>query len=133
MRVLDEVADAIRIARGGRTSPVLSAIDLETILGGPISPRQWTPFEDHLNCPFPPLDFDQGHWFRTDEFRTVWDLVDHVAAYHPEWELPAERTVAAWGNAQIFAGVRAELAYAGNLDPRDVVREARLGPDLGMA
>lgn len=93
---------------------------------------QWAAMEWHLDCPVPLWEFDQGHWFRTDAIVTVWDVVDHGACCHPDWELPAERTPAAWRAAQVFAGVRAVFVEAMNLDPNDVVRQARLGPDLGM-
>jgi hypothetical protein len=132
MRVLDEVADAIRIARGGLTHPVLSSVVLEDIFGGPITPRQWARIQKHLACPLPPLEFDQGHWFRTDDFETVWDLVAYIAKHHPDWEPPLERTTAAWRNAQIFVGVRVEVAEAGSLRLKDVVRSARLRRDLRL-
>lgn len=132
MRVLDEVADAIRMARGGRTIPVHSAVLLEDILDGPITPRHWLALAEHLGCPMPPLEFDQGHWFRKDEFVTVWDLVEHVARHRPKWERPSEMTVAVWQEAQVFVGVREVLADVGNIDPGEVVRTARLGPDLNF-
>jgi hypothetical protein len=78
------------------------------------------------------LEFVQGHWFLPDSFATIWDLVELAARAHPEWELPTARTVAAWRNAQIFAGVRITLAEAGSLDEKQVVREARLKADLGL-
>ena len=59
-------------------------------------------------------------------------LSEFVAAHHPDWERPAERTQGAWRNAQVFAGVRSVLVDAGNLDPNDVVRPARLVPDLKL-
>jgi hypothetical protein len=132
MRVLDEVADAIRLARGGYTVRVHSAVVLEEVLGGPISPRQWSAMEEHLGCPLPPLEFDQGHYFRKDEFVTVWDLVEHVGRHRPSWERPMERPVAAWREAQIFAGVRVVLVDCANVDPGEVVRTARLRRDLNM-
>jgi hypothetical protein len=132
MRVLDEVADAIRIARGGLAHPVRSSVVFEDQFAGPVTPSQWTAMQRHLGCLLPPLEFDQGHWFRTDDFVTVWDFAAYVAAHHPDWELPAEPTPAVWRNAQIFAAVRCELVAAGNLDPRKVVRTARLRRDLNL-
>lgn len=132
MRVLDEVADAIRIARGGRTIPVQSSVALREVLGDPVTPEQWAALQRHLGCPLPPLEFDQGHWFRTDDFKTVWELAEYVARCRPEWVAASELTVAAWRNAQIFAGVRVEVAGAGNLDLSEVVREARFKRDLNM-
>jgi hypothetical protein len=74
----------------------------------------------------------QGRWFLPDGFEAVWNLVDHACYYHPDWEPPAARTVEAWREAQIFAGVRIVLVEAGSLDPAEVVREARLTRDLGL-
>lgn len=109
MRVLDEVADAIRIARGGRTVPVHTSVVLCEILGDAITPTQWSAIQRHLGCELPPLVLDQGHWFRTDGFQTVWDLADFVARCRPEWEAVTDSTVAAWQNAQIFAGYALRL------------------------
>jgi hypothetical protein len=131
MRVLDEVADAVRIARGGYAHPVTSSIVLEELFGGSPTPRQWAAMQKHLGCPL--VEFDQGHWFPLrDDFLTVWELVAYVAEYRPDWEPPREPTTAAWRNAQIFAGVRAVLVDAGNLDPEQVVREARFVRDLNL-
>jgi hypothetical protein len=130
MRVLDEVADAVRIARGGITAPVKEAVALEEILGGPITRAQCAALQRHLDCPVPLWEFDQGHWFQNDTIVTVWDVVDHVARHHPDWELPAERTPAAWREAQVFVGVRKGLVEALSLDPNEVVRSARVMRDL---
>jgi hypothetical protein len=132
MRVLDEVADAIRIARGGRTVPVHTCVLLREVLGDPITPAQWAALQRHLGGVLPPLVLDQGHWFRTDDFETVWDLAEYVARLRRDWEPVLSATVADWQNAQIFAGVRVEVAGAGNLDATEVVREARLMRDLSL-
>ncbi|VTR99980.1 unnamed protein product [Gemmata massiliana] len=132
MRVLDEVAAAVHAARYC-FRPVHTATGLEEQFAAPITPRQWTAIQRRLACDIPPLEFEQGHWFLPDGFVTVWDLVDHVARYHPEWELPSERTKSAWREAQIFVGVRVCIAGAGSLDEKDVVRSARLVKDLGLA
>jgi hypothetical protein len=130
MRVLDEVADAVRIARGGIAHPVRSSVLLADLFDGPVTWRHYAAMQKHLGCPL--LEFDQGHRFEVEDFVTVWELVAYVAVHHPDWELPSERTTAAWRNAQIFAGVRSVLVDAGNLDPKEVVREARLVPDLNL-
>ena len=132
MRVHDEVADAIRRAGGRAPRPVVSSFQLQELFEWPITPKQWALIQKHLGCPLPPLEFVQGHWFLPDGYETIWDLMEVAADAHPEWELPAERTEAAWRNAQVFAGVRICLADAGSLDPEDVVREARLRRDLGL-
>jgi len=131
MRVLDEVADAIRIARNRLSQPVLSSVNLEDQFGGVLMAAHWASIQRQLKCHRPLLDFDQGHWFAAD-LVTMWDLCDRVASQHPDWELPVEKTKAAWRNAQIFAGVRQALVDAGNLDPKDVVRSATLMRDLGL-
>jgi hypothetical protein len=132
MRVLDEVADAIQAARGAAPHPVLSSFNLEGQFGRPIAPKQWAAIQSSLACSLPPLEFVQGHWLLPGGFETIWDLVAHASRAHPGWEPPAERTVDAWRNAQVFAGVRTVLADAGALDKRQVVREARLKRDLGL-
>lgn len=43
-----------------------------------------------------------------------------------------EVTVAAWQEAQVFAGVREVLVDVGNVDPSEVVRTARLRRDLNF-
>jgi hypothetical protein len=131
MRVLDEVAEAIRRARGSRQRSVLAPFGLEQQFGYPITAREWTAIERHLACPLPPVEFTQGHWFLPDGFETIWDLVDHAARWHPEWEPPADRTEAAWREAQIFAGVRVVVAEALAVEPKAVTRQARLKADLG--
>jgi hypothetical protein len=130
MQLLDEVADAVRVARGGRTHPIRLAVGLEDLFGGPLTSRQWKMLADHLACPL--AEFDQGHYFPIGNFATVWDLVDHVARHRPDWELPAERTPAAWKNAQIFAGVRAVLTADFAIPAGAITRTSRLGPDLGL-
>lgn len=131
MRALDEVAEAVRRARGGRSVPVRSAFGLEEVLGGPPNPHQWAIFKQHLSRELPPLRFDQGHWFLPDGFATIWDLADVAARSNPGWEVPAIRTEAVWRDAQLFAGVRTERAGALSLAPEQVTRTARLKADLG--
>lgn len=133
MRVLDEVAEAVQLARGGRLPrPVREAVRLDECVGAAVTGARWAAAARHLGCPLPPVSFDQGHWFLPDEFPTVWELADHVARHRPDWEPPAARTAAAWREAQVFAGVREVLAEAGNLDPAEITRSARLRKDLHM-
>jgi len=93
MRLLEEVAYAIRIARGAVTHSVLGAVRLDELLGG-VTPKRWAAMQEHLGCPLPHLKFVQGHWFRTDQLETVWDLLAHVARHRPDWELPGRVNVA---------------------------------------
>src|SRR5262245_52469580 len=131
MCALDEVAGAIQYARERGRRPVLS-FGLEEQFDGPLTPRQWARIQRSLGCTLPPLEFHQGHWFLPDGFATIWDLAIHAACCHLDWEQPRERTEAAWREAQIFAKVRTTLVNVGCLDPKDVVREARLVKDLGL-
>jgi acyl carrier protein len=132
MRILDEVAAAIRLARGGRTLPLRSSVMLVEQFDGPVTVSQWDLIHHHLDCPLPQLEFVRGQWFRTDSLQTVWDLVAHVARYHPDWELPTELTSAAWRNAQIFAGVRAVMVERLSMPPEQVTRSTRFLEDLDM-
>jgi hypothetical protein len=133
MRVLDEVADAIQIARNRRPQPVLLSVGLEDQFEGlAMMAARWGRVQRQLACPLPLLVFDQGHWWLPDDLLTIWDLCNRVALHHPEWELPKEETSAAWRNAQIFAVVRQALVDAGNLNPSDVVRTALLQKDLHL-
>lgn len=129
MRVLDEV----HIARGQHyPRPVRDGERLEVLIGPMLTGARWAAAARHLGCPLPPATFDQGHWFLPDGFVTVWDLAAHVARERSEWEPPAERTPAAWQEAQVFAGVREVLVDAVNLYPEEVTRGARLRADLHM-
>src|SRR5215212_4625083 len=102
MRALDEVAAAINSAR---FLPVVSAVGLEELFRGPLTPKQWAAIQYHLDCRLPPLVFVQGHWFLPDGFETIRDLADYVADARPDWDPPTEYSVAAWRNAQIFVRV----------------------------
>src|SRR5262249_46339110 len=134
MRVLDEVAEAIHLARGERCPrPVRAGERLEDLIGGAVTDRRWAAAARHLGCPLPHVRFGQGPWFLPGGFETVWDVVDHVSRHRPDWEPPAVRSTAAWREAQVFAGVRSVLVDAGNLEPGAVNRGARLRVDLGLA
>jgi hypothetical protein len=130
MRVLDEVADAIRIARERTPQPVLSTFSLLEQFGGAITPRHWSVIQRHLGCDFPPLEFVQGHWFLPAGFATIWDLVEHATLAHPEWEPPQDCTVAAWRNAQVFAGVRCIAAGFLGVEAEEIIRETRFVDQL---
>ena len=132
MRVLDEVATAIRIAGGRAPRDMVVMFDLEDQFARPITARTWAAMERHLECALPALTYAHGHWFLPDSLETLWDLVDYVARCHTRWERPVARTAAAWFNARIFAEVRACLANVACLDEKDIVRESRLMRDLGF-
>jgi hypothetical protein len=132
MRVLDEVAEAIRRARGPRQRPVLTPFGLEEQFDRPITPREWTAIQRHLACSLPPLEFVQGHWFLPDGFATIWDLVEHARRCHFDWEPPVVRTEEAWREAQIFAGVKIALVNMFALNPKTVMRSACFIDDLGL-
>jgi hypothetical protein len=86
VRVLDEVAEAVQLARGGRLPrPVRAGERLDDLIGAVVTGERWAAAERHLGCPLPPVAFVQGHWFLPDEFETVWDVADHVARHRPDW------------------------------------------------
>jgi hypothetical protein len=133
MRVLDELANAFQAARENRLPrPILSSVRLEDQLGPFLRPVGWNAVQRYLGCLLPPLEFDQGHWWLPAGLVTIWDLAEYVARSRPEWEPPLVTSPAAWLEAQVFAGVRDVLAYAGNIDPEEISRPARLGADLGL-
>src|SRR3954454_12576765 len=77
MRVLDEVAAAINLARdepGPR--PVISAFGLEEQFAYTLHPNGWAAIQRHLGCRLPPLVFVRGRWFLPEGFATIWDLVE---------------------------------------------------------
>jgi hypothetical protein len=123
MRVLDEVAAAINLAR---YLPLVSEVGLEELFRGPLAPKQWATIQHHLDCGLPPLVFVHGHWFLPDGFETIWDLADYVADAHPDWDPPEEYSVAEWRNAQIFVRVRVTLVECYSVQPEDVTRDTRL-------
>ena len=134
MRVLDEVAEAVHLARGERCPrPVRAGERFEDLIGAAVTDRRWEAAARHLGCPLPPVTFDQGHWFLPAEFETVWDVVDHVVRHRLDWEPPAERTAAGWREAQVFAGVRAALVAGANLLPEEISRPARIRADFYIA
>ena len=132
MRALDEVAEAIQLARHGGP-PVISAFGLHEQFGGPPTPKQWREIRRHLACGLPPLEFVQGHYFLPDGFSTIWPLVVAAAAANPDWKWPTDCTESAWREAQIFVRVRQTLVDALGVDTVQVTRKARLMRDLGAS
>jgi hypothetical protein len=131
MRVLDEVAEAIRRAEERTPRPIVSAFGLREQFERLPVPWHWVAIQRYLACPLPLQEFVPGEGYRPVGFYTIWDLVDHVDRFRPDWVRPLKRTEAAWQDAQIFAGVRVSVAEAGGLDLEIVVRGARLMHDLG--
>ena len=126
MRVLDEVAAAINLARAQPAPrPVISAFGLEDQFAYTLHPHGWAAIQSHLGCQLPPLVFTQGHWFFPEGFATIWDLVEVAADAHPDWDPPEVRSVAAWRNAQIFAGVRDVMVEALGVESEEVTRDLR--------
>ena len=128
MRVLDEMAESLYIARGRPwpRSPVRSVALADQVIA-PIDAPLWRSIGRRLRCELPPL----RHGNLPAGFRTVWDLADWVAWQRPGLEPPRERTAEAWADAQVFVVVRETLVEALNVEPREVVRSARLMHDLG--
>src|SRR5262245_7921214 len=123
MRVLDELADAFHAGRGSAVPrPIVASDRLEEQFGYPLTAARWGAVDCRLGCPLPALAFDQGHWWLPAGLATVWDLAGHVARCRPDWEPPSSATSDAWREAQVFAGVRAVLVEAGNLDLEGVTR-----------
>jgi acyl carrier protein len=136
MRVLDEMADAfhrIRVRGGCGRREVISSDRLEDQFGSPVAPEHWASLERRLDCLLPPLEFDQGPGWLPRGLITVWDLAAYISAHGPFWAAPRELTTSAWREAQIFAGVREVLVEAGNLDPEQITRPARLVADLDLS
>jgi hypothetical protein len=59
------------------------------------------------------------------------ELSKIILRQHSEWVLPSPLQEATWREAQVFAGVRAVLVDALNVDPEEAVRTATLQGDLG--
>jgi hypothetical protein len=133
-RVLDELAAALHDAQAMPWRPrrVSASVELRHQFGLPITPSRWAELGRSFGCPLPPLERSPvGLWDFPHGWTTVWDLAGHVATHRPQWAPPVDRTVKEWREAQIFAGVRAALVEALNVDEEDVVRPARLVDDLG--
>jgi hypothetical protein len=133
MRVLDELAQAIHLARGGqRPRRIIGSDRLADQFGWFITLDLWSEFQQCLGCELPSLQVGpRFHWAFPNGWSTVWDLADYVSARHVEWLRPRSRDVREWQEAQIFAGVRDVLADIG-VDEEAIVRSARLVEDLGL-
>lgn len=133
MRVLDALADAFHLARaGGGPRAVVSSDSLADQFAGPLLPADWVRLQRALPANLPPLGFAGGRWVPPRGWRDVWQVADYLSARLPDWEPTDARSVAAWREAQVFAGVRSVLVEAGGVEPERVVRPARLMADLGL-
>ncbi|QJW94546.1 hypothetical protein [Frigoriglobus tundricola] len=113
MRVLDEVAAAIRRACGRTPQRVVSAFGLDAQFDRPVTAREWAVMERRLECVLPGLTVTQGHWFLPDGLETVWDLVDHVARCHSGWERPVARTEDACARPRYLRGCASDWLTPG--------------------
>jgi hypothetical protein len=134
MRLLDELADAIHAARGGRhPRRVTTSLALRDQFDMPITPSQWAAVARHLCCFLPTLrPAPRGLLSFPRGLTTVPVLAANIAVWRPDLEPAVCCTETAWRDAQVFAGVRECLVDAANVAKRDVVRTARLQADLGM-
>lgn len=131
-RTLDELAAALRAVRSSfHTGPVVRTVRLARQFGLPVAPDTWGQLARRLGCALPPLAGDRAWgWGFPHGWQTVRDLAEYVAGQKSGWEPPGACSEADWREAQVFAGVRAQLVEALNLDPDEVTRQARLMADL---
>jgi hypothetical protein len=134
-RILDELAEALHGAEGSPVPRrVVSSVELWRQFRLPITPARWRAVSARLGLPLPPLLRQCGNlWTFPEGWTTVFDLAEYIARHWPEWTAPDPCKEADWREAQVFAGVRACLMEACNLDADEVVRPARLMADLRMA
>jgi hypothetical protein len=132
-RVLDELADGLHAMRPtGLPRVIIDRVELGRQFKLPITPRAWHTLAGRLACILPSLQSRRsGLWSFPNRCNTVWDLARFVADQHTDWETPPRMSVSDWREAQVFAGVRACLVDALNVDSEEVVRSARLQADLG--
>ena len=132
--VLDELADASPQHPRFSISPriVVTSLQLRDQFAPPLTPRLWQEIGSKLACILPPLKrLPQGRWTLPNRCQTVGALGNIVVRQHSDWVLPSQLRETTWREAQVFAGVRATLIEALNVDPEEVVRTARLQADLG--
>jgi hypothetical protein len=124
---LDEVAAALHQVRGQpRPRPIVNSIKLRLQFPGDFTAKDWPRLERELDCLLPALE--NGELRRAWE--TVFDLAAYLATKRVELDPPRERTLAAWRNSQVFAGVRDCMVEQLALQPYEVFREARFVEDL---
>src|SRR5688572_3433615 len=114
MRVLDELADAFRSARRHEGRAVRSSVRIHEQFEYPVTAARWAAVERHLGCPAAATVLRAGPLVATGR---VGNGVGSGRDRRAESEPPAERTVEACKEAQIFAGVQAVLVDAGSLEP----------------
>lgn len=124
---LDTLAAALHQVRGRpRPRRIVNSIKLRVQFPGDFTHRDWQRLQDELDVLLPPLE---GMMF-PHCWETVFDLADFVASKRPELSPPQERTLTAWRNAQVFAGVRDCIVEQLNFKPEEVWREASFVKDL---
>jgi hypothetical protein len=131
-RVLDELAQALHVVqRPQQRRVIVASLELHSQFEEPITPRIWHALAAQLVCFLPPLKrFADGQWTLPNRCDTVQDLAEIIADHHLEWDLPWRIRMADWTEAQVFAGVKATLVEALNLEPAEVFRSATLQGDL---
>lgn len=124
---LDTLAAALHQVRGRpRPRRIVNSIKLCVQFPGDFTERDWQRLQDELDVLLPPLEaMTFPH-----RWETVFDLADFVASKRPELSPPTERTLTAWRNAQVFAGVRDCIVEQLNFKPEEVWREASFVKDL---
>jgi hypothetical protein len=130
---LDEVAAALHVVRGRPSSRrIVNSVKLALQFASDFGAKDWRRLERELDVVLPPLEARKAVLDFPSKWETVFDVADYLAAKRLEFEPPPERTLAAWRNAQIFAGVRDALEDATGLRPQMIHREASFVKDLGF-
>ncbi len=126
-RALDTLAAALHQVRGRpRPRRIVNSIKLRVQFPGDFTNHDWLRLQEELDVLLPPLEamtFPHA-------WETVFDLADFVASKRTELSSPMERTLTAWRNAQVFAGVRDCIVEQLNFKPEEVWREASFVKDL---
>ncbi len=129
MRALDEIAVAVREVGASRFLQIRPEQHLAQLLA-PLTPARWAEFQSALGIrlrdlegtpPKPPAGQS-----------TVWEVARVMARTLGECQPPEFQTVDEWRDAQVFVGVRRILADSICWDETDILRQHRLGEDLGM-
>lgn len=125
---LDEVAAALHAVRGQpKPRRIVNSIKLLQQFPGDFAARDWRRLQEELDCLLPPLENGQ----LPCGWETVFDLAAYVATKRVEFDPPAEFTLAAWRNAQVFAGVRDCMVEQLALEPYEIHRDGSFAYDYG--
>lgn len=129
---LDELAAAFHLATARtRSRPLVRSLKLTAQFPAEVDPAAWERLADALDCHLPRLVPGQyARWLFPGDWDTIVDVLEHAAAHHPEWQLPAEVTVQDWVRSQIFAVVRKCFVDQLHVPPEAVHRNASIVNDL---